>query len=151
MAEQDALNEFMQMLETTSRQLQTHSCFSFPSQQVPEERVKLDVLVSKGKPNEALVSQLTHEMMKRLSNREVKKNCKRYEAYDDRKTTETLLASKAIGMVVKVDDEEALQKDLQEDFVINSHCTLWLDIWYCTALPACGFQRRYDYDKTRRL
>ncbi|CAH3157228.1 unnamed protein product [Porites evermanni] len=42
----------------------------------------------------------------------VKKNCKRYEAYDDRKTTETLLASKAIGMVVKVDDEEALQKDL---------------------------------------
>lgn len=62
-----------------------------------------------------------------------------------------MLASKAIGMVVKVDDEEALQKDLQEDFVINSHCTLWLDIWYCAALPACGFQRRSDYDKTRRL
>ena len=42
------------------------------------------------------------------------------------KTTETLiqsflmLASKAIGMVFKVDDVEALQKDLQEDFVINS-------------------------------
>ena len=31
--------------------------------------------------------------------------------------------SKAIGMVVKVDDVEALQKDLQKDFVINS--TLW--------------------------
>ena len=55
------------------------------------------------------------------------KNCKkRYEAYIGSKTTETLLqrffmlASKAIGMVVKVDDVEALQKDLQKDFVINS-------------------------------
>ena len=31
-----------------------------------------------------------------------------------------MLASKAIGMVVKVDDVEALQKDLQKDFVMNS-------------------------------
>ena len=44
----------------------------------------------------------------------------------DSKTTETLiqsffkLASKAIDMVVKVNDVEALQKDLQKDFVINS-------------------------------
>ena len=45
----------------------------------------------------------------------------------DSKTTETLiqsffkLASKAIDMVVKVNDVEALQKDLQKDFVINSN------------------------------
>lgn len=51
---------------------------------------------------------------------------KRYGAYVDSKTTETLiqsffkLASKAIDMVVKVNDVEALQKDLQKDFVINS-------------------------------
>ena len=44
----------------------------------------------------------------------------------DSKTTETLiqsffkLASKAIDMIVKVNDVEALQKDLQKDFVINS-------------------------------
>ena len=31
-----------------------------------------------------------------------------------------MLASKAIGMVVKVNDVEALQKDLQRDFVIKS-------------------------------
>ena len=31
-----------------------------------------------------------------------------------------MLGSRAISMVVKVDDVEALQKDLQEDFVINS-------------------------------
>ena len=31
-----------------------------------------------------------------------------------------MLASKVIGMLVKVDDVEVLQKDLQEDFVINS-------------------------------
>ena len=41
-------------------------------------------------------------------------------------TSETLiqsflmLASKAIGMVVKANDVQALQKDLQEDFVIKS-------------------------------
>ena len=31
-----------------------------------------------------------------------------------------MLASKAIGMVVKADDVHALQKDLQKDFVIKS-------------------------------
>lgn len=31
-----------------------------------------------------------------------------------------MLASKAIGMVVKANDVQALQKDLQEDFVIKS-------------------------------
>lgn len=31
-----------------------------------------------------------------------------------------MLASNAIGMVVKADDVHALQKDLQKDFVIKS-------------------------------
>lgn len=73
-----------------------------------------------------LGSQLSHEQVKGLTDDEVEKFYKRYEAYIGSKTTETLLqrifmlASKAIGMVVKVDDVEALQKDLQKDFVINS-------------------------------
>lgn len=71
---------------------------------------------------EVLGSQLSHEQVKGLTDDEVEKFYKRYEAYIGSKTTETLLqrifmlASKAIGMVVKVDDVEALQKD----FVINS-------------------------------
>ena len=75
---------------------------------------------------EVFGSQLSHEQVKGLTDDEVEKFYKRYEAYIGSKTTETLLqrifmlASKAIGMVVKVDDVEALQKDLQKDFVINS-------------------------------
>ena len=71
---------------------------------------------------EVLGSQLSHEQVKGLTDDEAEKFYKRYEAYIGSKTTETLLqrifmlASKAIGMVVKVDDVEALQKD----FVINS-------------------------------
>ena len=76
------------------------------------------MLVSTGKSNEAFGTQLTHEQVKRLTDKEGKKFYKRHEAYLGSKTTETLmqsflmLASKAIGMVVKVDDVEALQKDL---------------------------------------
>ena len=79
---------------------------------------KLALLVSTGKSKEALGTQLTHDQVKHLTDKEVKKFYKRYEAYLGSKTTETLmqsflmLASKAIGMVVKVDDVEALQKDL---------------------------------------
>ena len=75
---------------------------------------------------EVLGSQLSHEQVKGLTDDEAEKFYKRYEAYIGSKTTETLLqmifmlASKVIGMVVKVDDVEALQKDLQKDFVITS-------------------------------
>ena len=76
------------------------------------------MLVSTGKSKEALGTQVTREQVKRLTDKEVKKFYKRYVAYLGSKTTETLmqsflmLASKAISMVVKVDDVEALQKDL---------------------------------------
>ena len=72
------------------------------------------MLVSTGKSKEALGTQVTREQVKRLTDKEVKKFYKRYVAYLGSKTTETLmqsflmLASKAIGMVVKVDDVEAL-------------------------------------------
>ena len=80
-----------------------------------------------------LGAQLSHEQVKHLSDKVVENVYKRYEAHVDSKTTETLiqsfviLASKAIGIVVKVDDVEALQKDQQEDFVINS--TLLSTVW----------------------
>ena len=100
--------------------------FSLPANNIPEKCKKLAVLVSTDKTKEVLDSQLSHEQVKGLTDNEVEKFYKRYEAYIGSKTTKTLLrsffmlASKAIGMVVKVDDVEALQKDLQKDFVMNS-------------------------------
>jgi len=49
-----------------------------------------------------------------------------YEAYTGSKTTESLmqsflmLFSKGIGMVIEIDDVEARQEDLYQDYIINS-------------------------------
>ena len=56
--------------------------------------------------------------MKRLSDKDVEKYYKRYEAYAGNKTTESLidsflmLVSKGVGMVVSIDDVKELQKEL---------------------------------------
>ena len=69
--------------------------------------------------------QLTHEQVKRLSDKDVEKYNKRQEAYIGSKTTESLidsfllLVSKGLGLVVKVDDVEKLQQDLKNDYIIN--------------------------------
>ena len=69
--------------------------------------------------------QLTHEQVKRLSDKDVEKFSKRQEAYIGSKTTESLidsflmLVSKGLGMVVKIDDVEKLQQDLKNDYIIN--------------------------------
>ena len=69
--------------------------------------------------------QLTHEQVKRLTDKEVEKYSKRQEAYIGSKTTESLidsfllLASKGLGLVVKVDDVEKLQQDLKNDYIIS--------------------------------
>ena len=100
----------------------------------------IDILVSTGKAKEAIGVQLTHEQVKRLSDKEVEKYNKRQEAYIGSKTTESLidfflmLVSKGLGMVVKIDDVEKLQQDLKNDYIINhelsslagGHCSkLW--------------------------
>lgn len=96
--------------------------FSLPANNIPEQCKTLAVPVSTDKTTEALGSQLSRKQVKGLKDNEVEKLYKRYEAYIGSETTETLLqsffmlASKAIGMVVKVNDVEALQKD----FVMNS-------------------------------
>ena len=69
--------------------------------------------------------QLTHEQVKRLSDKDVEKYNKRQEAYIGSKTTESLidsvikLVSKGLGMVVKIDDVEKLQQELKNDYIIN--------------------------------
>ena len=86
---------------------------------------QLAVMVSTGKAKEAIGVQLTHDQVKRLSDKDVQKYAKRYETYVGAKTTESLidsviyLASKALGLLVKIKDPDALQKELKNDNIIN--------------------------------
>ena len=96
-----------------------------PGNDIPAKREELAVLVSTGKAKEAVGVQLTHDQVKRLSDKEVENYHKRQEAYIGSKTTESLidsllmLFSKGLDMVVKVDDIEKLQQDLKNDYIIN--------------------------------
>ena len=66
-------------------------------------------------------SNLTHEQVRRLEDKEVMKYYKRHETYVGAKTTETLIESflsfstKALSMVVRLKDTEALQNELKND------------------------------------
>ena len=96
-----------------------------PGNDIPAKREKLAVLVSTGKAKEAIGVQLTHDQVKRLSDKDVEKYNKRQEAYIGSKTTESLIDSllmffsKDLGIVVKIDDIEELQQDLKNDYILN--------------------------------
>ena len=118
----------MQLLEATPDTAPTgivNLGFTSDANDMPAKREKLAILVSTGKANEAIGLQLTHEQVKRLSDKDVEKYSKRQEAYIGSKTTESLidsfllLASKGLGLVVKVDDVEKLQQELKNDYIIN--------------------------------
>ena len=122
--EQEAL-DIMEFLEIEPTPESGLASLVTPDNDISAKREKLAVLVSTGKAKEAVGVQLTHDQVKRLSDKEVEKYNKRQEAYIGSKTTETLidsflmLFSKGLGMVVKVDDIEKLQQDLKNDFIIN--------------------------------
>ena len=96
-----------------------------PGNDIPAKREELAILVSTDKAKEAVGVQLTHDQVKRLSDKDVEKYHKRQEAYIGSKTAESLidsllmLFSKGLGMVVKVDDIEKLQQDIKNDYIIN--------------------------------
>ena len=56
---------------------------------IPALREQLAVLVSTGKSKEAIGVQLTHDQLKRLTDKEVEKYYKRYETFVGSKTTES--------------------------------------------------------------
>ena len=122
--EQDAL-DIMEFLESEPTPDSLGLASLAPGNDIPAKREKLAVLVSTGKAKEAVGVQLTHDQVKRLSDKDVEKYHKRQEAYIGSKTTESLidsllmLFSKGLGMVVKVDDIEKLQQDLKNDYIIN--------------------------------
>ena len=96
-----------------------------PGPDIPALREQLAVLVSTGKAKEAIGVQLTHEQVKRLSDKEVEKFTKRYETHVGSKTTESLmdslifLVTKVVGMAVNIKDIDAYQRELRNDYIIN--------------------------------
>ena len=96
-----------------------------PGPDNPALREQLSILVSTGKCKEAIGVNLTHEQVRRLEDKEVMKHYKRYETYVVAKTTETRIESflsfstKALIMLVRLKESEALQNELRNDYIIT--------------------------------
>ena len=75
---------------------------------------------------------LTHEQVRRLEDKEVMRHYKRYETYVGAKTTETLIESfltfstKALSLVVRLKDTEALQNELKTTTSSQKSCPICL-------------------------
>jgi hypothetical protein len=108
------------------------SIITQPGPNIPALREQLAILVSTGKSKEIIGVQLTHEQVKRLSDKEVEKYYKRYKTYVGAKTTETFVDSfsslytRAVGMFVLIKDVEALQNDLKKDYIINKELSAFV-------------------------
>ena len=96
-----------------------------PGPDIPALREDLEILVSSGRCKAAIGKNFTHEEVRRLEDKDVMKYSKRYEAYVGAKTTEALIDSflafttKALGLVVKLKDPEALKNELKNDYIIS--------------------------------
>ena len=123
MEEEKAMAEVMKLLEAEPAPSVLPA--ALPATNIPELREQLAILVSTGKCKEAIGVNLTHEQVRRLDEKEVMKHYKRYETYVGAKTTETLIDSflsfstKAIGLVVELKDDKALQNELKNDYIIT--------------------------------
>ena len=123
MAEQNdpMLTDVMNLLEVES----TNAPPAVLPIDIPALREELAILVSTGKCKEAIGVSFPQDEVKRLNNKDVLKYHKRYEAYVGSKTTDSMvenflsLAIKAAGILVKIDDADALKAELKKDFSIN--------------------------------
>ena len=165
--ENAALDEVMQLLEaepadtTSSNPLVSLT----NNDQIPAQREKLAILVSTGKSKEAIGVQRIHEQVKRLSDKDVQKYSKRYEAYIGNKTTDSLidsalmLVTKGVGLVVSIDDVNELQKELKNDYIINQElsslarglalrCGRWLALANAALITTkhIKFEKENEYD-----
>ena len=125
--EETALNEILQTLEAEPTESTTSTSLVSVTNDdnIPAQREKLAIMVSMRKSKEAIGVQLTHDQVKRLSDKDVQKYSKRYEAYIGNKTTEALvdsfimLYSNAVGKLVSIDNVKALQEELNKDYIIT--------------------------------
>ena len=92
---------------------------------IPALREELSTLVCTGKCKEAIGVSFSQDEVKRLNDKDVLKYYKRYETYVGSNTTESMienflsLSIKAAGLVVKIDDADALKAELKNNFSIN--------------------------------
>ena len=130
--EDQALNEVMELLEATPDTTPPTGLASIVPvvSNIPEQWEKLAILVSTGKSKEAIGLKLTHDQVKRLSDKEVGKLYQRYETYVGNKITDSLVDNairpftKGISMVFEVKDEAKFQQDLKNDFVISHELSM---------------------------
>ena len=116
MDEDVSLTEVMNLLEVEpssgSESGVVVPALTAPGPDIPALREQLAVLVLTGKAKVAIGVQLTHEQVKRLSDKDVEKYTKSYEKYVGSKTTESLidsfifLAAKVVGMTVNIKDKK---------------------------------------------
>ena len=101
-----------------------------PGPDIPALREQLAILVSSGRCKESIGTNLTHEQVRRLEDKDVIKYSKRHEAYIGARTTEALIDSflafttKALGLVVNLKDPEALKNELKNDYIISKELSL---------------------------
>ena len=146
--------EVMNLLEAEPASLPA----GLPAADIPALREQLSILVSTGKCKEAIGVNLTHEQVRRLEDKDVMGHYKRYETYVGAKTTETLIESflsfstKALSLVVKLKDTEALQNELKKR--LHHHKRAVEYFWQpCAEMwPfARSCQRVFDHSKTCRF
>jgi len=121
MAEQNdpVMAEVMALLETEPTNAPE------PEADTTALREQLAILANSGKCKEAIGVNLSLAQVRQLDNKDVMKYHKRYETYVGSKTTESMidnfliLATKAVGLVVKIDDADALKNELKNDFIIS--------------------------------
>ena len=129
MAEENAMAEVMNLLEVEPAALHA-AALPDPGPDIPALRERLAILVSEGKCKPAIGVNLTHEQVRRLEDNDVMKFSKRLEAYVGAKTTEALIdsvltfATKALGLVVKLKDPEALKDELKNDYIISNELSM---------------------------
>ena len=125
MAEENVMAEVMNLLE-----VEPAAALPAPGPDIPALRENLAILVSSGRCKESIGVNLTHEQVRRLEDKDVMKYSKRYESYVGAKTTEALIDSfvsfttKALGMVVKLKDPEALKNELNIDYIIAKELSI---------------------------
>ena len=122
MAEENnaVMAEVMNLLET-----EPAAALPAPGADIPALGEQLAILVSSGRCKESIGVNLTYEQVSRLEDKDVMKYSKRHEAYVGARTTEALIDSflafstKALGLVVKLKNPEALRNELKNDYIIS--------------------------------
>ena len=123
----EEIDEVMNLLE-----VEPAAALPVPGPDIPALRENRAILVSSGRCKDAIGTNLTHEQVRRLEDKDVMKYSKRYEAYVGAKTTEALIESflsfstKALGIAVKLKDPEALKNELKNDYIISKELSLLL-------------------------